>query len=56
MRIYQVATLLLALTTMVLGLVMLVIGLSRGATGGIVLGTLCAIAGGGRLYVLRGKR
>ncbi len=56
MRAYRGMTFLLAATTLVLGLTMLVIGLSRGATGGIVLGSLFMVAGGGRLYVLRGRR
>ena len=56
MRIYRGMTFLLAATTMVLGLAMLIIGLSRGATAGMLLGTLFTVAGAGRLYVLRGRR
>jgi hypothetical protein len=55
-KIYRGMTFLLAATTMVLGLAMLVIGLSRGATAGMLLGTLFTVAGAGRLYVLRGRR
>ncbi len=50
---YRSASILLALATAVLGVVIFVIGASHGGTSGIVIGVLFVAAGAGRLWMIR---
>lgn len=56
MSTYRTTVALLAGLTAVLGVVMLVIGLSGGGGEGLLIGVLFIAAGVGRLYLLRRKR
>jgi hypothetical protein len=50
---YRAATILLALATVGLGLVMFVIGAIHGGTTGLLLGVLFVAAGIGRLWMIK---
>jgi hypothetical protein len=50
---YRLATMLLALATMCLGLAIFVIGAIKGGSSGMVIGALFVAAGGGRLWLIR---
>jgi len=50
---YRSAATLLALVTLVLGIVIFVIGAVHGGTEGMLIGVLFAAAGGGRLWLMR---
>jgi hypothetical protein len=53
MGTYRSATILLALATMVLGVVIFVIGAVHGGTEGMLIGVLFVAAGAGRLWLIR---
>ena len=50
---YRSATALLALTTVGLGVVIFVIGAIHGGASGMLIGLLFALAGSGRLWLMR---
>ena len=50
---YRSATILLALATIVLGLVIFVIGAIHGGSAGLLIGVLFVAAGVGRLWMIR---
>jgi hypothetical protein len=56
-KTYRIASVVLASTTIVLGLALVAATLAQGSGGlGILLGLLFVAAGGGRLYLARGGR